>query len=59
MAAKKTFKEWFAEVDREIAHRYGMGALDLADCPYQDWYEDGMTPKRAASKAIKREMGEE
>lgn len=59
MAAKKTFEEWIKEVDREITRQVGMDTSDLSDCPYQDWYADGMTPKRAATKAIKREMGEE
>lgn len=55
-AKKKTFEEWFKEVDRAIAHECGMAALDLSDQPYQDWYEDGVTPKQAAKRAIKAEL---
>lgn len=53
--AKKSFDQWLKEVDAAIKAKFmGLGMLDLPDCPYADWYEDGVTPKGAASRAIKR-----
>lgn len=50
---KKTFEVWMKEVDAEVKRRIFLSADDLPDCPYRDWHEDGVTPKGAASKAIK------
>lgn len=51
---KKTFEQWFKEVDAEINRRVYLGADDLPDCPYRDWFEAGVTVKGAASRAVKR-----
>lgn len=51
--AKKTFEQWFAEADAACRKAYGLSLSDLPDCPYQDWYATGKTPKGAASKAWK------
>ena len=56
--AKLTFPEWMKRVDRAISARLGLGANDLADQPYADWWESGMTPKEAAEEAIQNEMDE-
>lgn len=50
-----SFDQWFAQVDQEIWLICGLGADDLADCPYRDWYNDGITPKEAARRALKNE----
>jgi hypothetical protein len=53
---KKTFEQWMKEVDNILARTVGLTSLDLPDCCYRDWYDDGMTPKSAASKAKKGAM---
>lgn len=53
---KMTFEQWMDKVDRLIANRtYGMTSADLADQPYRDWYDDGMSPKQAARQALVNE----
>lgn len=47
------FKYWIDKVDTEVEKRVCMSVHDLPDCPYRDWYEDGVTPVQAARKAIK------
>jgi hypothetical protein len=54
-----SFESWMTKVKAEIKRISGMDSDDLPDVPYNDWYEDGVSPSRAASKAIKNaEMGE-
>lgn len=50
---KKSFDLWILEVDAHLVRKCGLGYLDLADCCYSDWYEDGVSPSSAASKAIR------
>lgn len=51
---KKTFDVWMTMVDNEIAMvAMGMTSADLPDVCYRDWYDDGISPKMAARKAIK------
>lgn len=50
---KKTYEQWMAEVDREINKRVGLSSHDLSDVCYYDWYENDVTPARAAARAIK------
>jgi len=49
----KTFEEWMKEVDHQISIATYMTSADLPDCCYRDWYDDGVTPKAAAKKAIR------
>jgi len=49
----KTFEEWMAFVDHYINLSCGMWSNDLPDCCYRDWYDDNVTPKTAAKRAIK------
>lgn len=47
------------QVDQYIAQRaFGCTSADLADCCYADWYEDGVSPRSAASRAIRYSGGE-
>lgn len=53
---KKTFEQWMKEVDSRLVNSIGLTSLDLPDCPYRDWYEDGVTPRSAAARAKKGAM---
>lgn len=53
MSQKLTFDEWMKVVDYTVAERTGLSAFDLPDCPYHDWYDDGVRPASAAARAIK------
>jgi hypothetical protein len=53
---KKTFEAWMAEVDAYCRRKCGLSVYDLEDCNYRDWYEDGVSLKGAASKAIRLAM---
>lgn len=50
---RKTFEQWLKEVDAELVKRVYMTHMDLPDCSYRDWYDSRVTPKGAASRAIK------
>ncbi len=51
---KKSFEQWMKEVNELVAKKCGgLTAGDLPDCPYADWYEDGVSAKSAASRAVK------
>ena len=47
-----TFIDWLCKVNRAIEARYGLTTDDLPDCPYRDWFEDGMSPTTAARMAL-------
>ena len=51
---KVNFNDWMKEVDTCVSKSlgFGLGVYDLPDCPFYDWFDDGMTPKQAARKAI-------
>lgn len=48
-----TFQEWLKAVDAVLASRIGMSHDDLPDCCYRDWYDDGISPGRAAGRAMR------
>lgn len=50
---KQTFEAWFAAVEKAVQAKTGLSLQDLPDCCYRDWYEDGMSAKTAASKAVR------
>lgn len=58
MARKVTFEAWLAKVDAAIRAKTGLTLRDLDDCPYADWYEDGVSPATAAKRAIKNAGGD-
>jgi hypothetical protein len=51
--AKKSFQSWMQEVDAAVSKKYGLSAYDLPDLDYYSMYEDGLSPKGAAAKAIR------
>mgnify|MGYP001558445423 FL=1 len=54
---RRTFESWMAKVDQHVSRRAGVSVHDLTDCYFADWYEDGLTPSRAASRAIRADGG--
>ena len=56
---RTTFEQWMKQVDEWVGRLCGMSAYDLADICYADLWEDGESPKQAARKAIRNEMGED
>ena len=48
-----TFDQWMSKVDDYIWAVVGCSVYDLPDCPFRDWFGGGMTPKKAAAKALK------
>lgn len=46
------FETWMDEVDWHVDEMLGQSVYDLPDCTFYDWYEDGMSPKEAASRCI-------
>lgn len=52
---KLTFEEWKKRADDAAVRRAGISLDDLADQPYYDWYEDGMSPEKAAKRALAAE----
>ena len=50
-----SFEQWKKAADEICWQKYGCSLDDLADCCYMDWYEDGVSPKVAVSRAIKNQ----
>ena len=48
-----TYAEWFAAVDAEVVRKTGLSARDLDDWCYRADYENKVTPKRSAARAIR------
>lgn len=51
---QEVFRLWMRDVSRCIELNCGMTAMDLPDAPYWDWYDEGITVKTAAQRAITR-----
>lgn len=49
---KMSFEEWKKHANNVCEREYGLSLDDLADCPYADWHANGVTPQRAAKRAI-------
>jgi len=47
--------QWLEEVDQVIGSFVGLTHDDLADQPWRDWYESGMSPNEAAAMALEAE----
>lgn len=54
---KPTFDEWLRAVDEQCWRRGGMALSDLPDIDYRVMYEHGVSPRNAASRAL-RNAGE-
>lgn len=52
MAMRQSFEEWMRAVDAEIERRVHLSASDIDDWRYRDDYDEGLTPKRSAARAI-------
>ena len=54
------FYGWMDRVESLLVVNFGFNTIDLPDCPYQDWYNGGVSPKQAVVRAIRnaREQGE-
>jgi len=50
---KDGFDEWMAKVDHFVIHLTGLSADDLSDQLYYDWFLEGITPEKAAKRAIR------
>lgn len=53
---RRTFESWIKQVDAEISRRVGLGYMDLPDIDYGGMFEDGVSPKTAAGRAIRNAM---
>lgn len=51
-SAGDTFDAWFAQVNRAYMTRLGMGADDLGDAPWRDYFDDDMSPLDAMAHAL-------
>lgn len=47
-----TFAQWMRAVDEAVYATAGVSVHDLADQPFRDWYEDGLTPQEAAEETL-------
>lgn len=47
------YADWMKEVDAACYAKAGVSVHDLSDCAFADWYDDGVSAKSAASKALK------
>ena len=48
-----TFDDWMKAVDDACYDRAGCSVYDLPDVCFRDWYDDGVSPKSAAGRAIR------
>jgi hypothetical protein len=47
-----SFDSWFAKVDANVSATVGLSVSDLPDCPFRDWFEDGISPSEAAEMTL-------
>ena len=48
----EAFSVWMSKVNRLVEAKFFLGCDDLPDMPYDDWFEDGMSPKEALELMI-------
>lgn len=53
MRVTVTFEAWKAAVDQIVWAKVGLGIDDLPDCCLADWHAEGVSPRSAASRAIR------
>ena len=49
--SQKSFEDWKATIDRILWRDHTLFSDDLPDCPYRDWWEDGVSVRSAAARA--------
>ena len=52
---RKEFPNWYADVDRIMQSRCGLGIDDLPDGPSYDCWDDGMTPDEYVRLMLQQE----
>jgi hypothetical protein len=52
------YAKWAREVDLTVSYRTGLSIYDLAERPFHDWFDDGLSTTDAAVKAME-ELGED
>lgn len=50
---KRPFEEWLRLVDKELIKACTLDRDGLPDCEYALWYEQGLSPARAAKRALR------
>lgn len=48
-----SFEEWKVQVNHIVEGLAGLSCDDLPDVDYYSWYEEHLTPKAAARRAIR------
>ncbi|ALF00962.1 hypothetical protein SEA_SERENITY_95 [Mycobacterium phage Serenity] len=51
-----SFQLWMANLDAYMQETFGVGRGDIADWTYRDAYDDGLTFREAAHRAINHEF---
>ncbi|AFI25002.1 hypothetical protein [Mycobacterium phage SWU1] len=51
-----SFETWMAALDGYMTETFGLGYQDIADWTYRDAYDDGLTFREAAHRAINHEF---
>ena len=49
---QQTYKDWLVEVSTYIQRDAGFGAADLPVQPYYEWYEEMISARDAATRAL-------
>lgn len=52
---RMTFEDWIQPSRPKPPAKIGLSYMDLSDCCYADWYENGAAPKSAANRALKND----
>jgi hypothetical protein len=53
MTTSTGFDQWMTQVNQHLVAMCGMSSEDLPNCCYFDWYDDDVSPKSAARRAIR------
>ena len=54
-SVESKFRAWKRKVDAVLTRTCGLSSSDLADQPYRDWFDDGVTPAQAAKMVLEEE----
>lgn len=58
-SGRVSFEAWMLAVDKLLRLLVGVTSEDLPDCCYRDWYDDGVSAKSAARRALRYAQAEE